>query len=323
MKNHSLYPFAIMENDPYGLDRYELFFRWGNYGFRVLHCHLASFEPGEVVGTHKHSTFEFHFIADGKGTVDIEGKSFNLHDGMFYLTGPDVLHRQVSDAMHPMKELCLHLDILQSTMDHQTSIATDEAWNWESNIERKEADNCVQELRRLPLYPTEDTYQAMSWFLSAYRSWLDGDPFFHTTYKQAVIQICMRAVRAYRKESPEIPIPAREMNTYRYELATQFIRDNYSLPLTLEEVAGKVFISGRQLQRIFKEIGRCSFRDYLESVRLTHIRNQLMDDDSPIEIIAKRHGFDNSNYLYTVFKKKYGMTPGEFRKFIRMRKEQM
>lgn len=310
MKDQSLYPLSIMKDDPYGLDRYELSFRWGNYGFRVLHFHLATFAPGSVIAMHKHSTYEFHFIADGKGTVEMDERQFKLHSGMFYLTGPDVLHRQISDRQYPMRELCLHLDIFP--LDDATPKAS-----WESTIEQEEAHMCVQELRRLPLLPTEDQFLAMSYFFTAYKAWKEDDPFFHATFKHAVMQICIRAVRAYRQEKQENEIPAREMNAYRYELATQFIRDNYALPLTLEEVASKVFISGRQLQRIFKEQGECTFREYVESIRLAHIKKQLTEEDTPLEQIAKRHGFNNTNYLFTVFKKKHGMTPGDYRALTR------
>jgi AraC-like DNA-binding protein len=103
------------------------------------------------------------------------------------------------------------------------------------------------------------------------------------------------------------------MNEHRFQIATQFIHDNYSLPITLQEVAERIPISGRQLQRIFREQGAASFSAYLESYRLNQVCAAILEGRSSIEQIAVEHGFASSNYLYYVFKKRFGMTPGQFK----------
>jgi AraC-like DNA-binding protein/quercetin dioxygenase-like cupin family protein len=303
------FPYAMMEKQPHVLDRLELQFQWGAFGFRVLRCHLASFAPSQFIPFHKHSNYEFHFISRGKGKVMIEQAEYELREGMFYLTGPNVMHQQTVDPNDPMKELCLHLDIVPLDLDG--TLSTDDDWG--QRREREEAAACVKGLNELPLYPAEDRFQAMPWFLAAFRAWDENDPFFHSTFKQAIIQILQRSVRAYQNKEAFTPMPERDMNLYRYELAIQFIQDNYAGPITLEEVAAKIHISGRQLQRIFREQSGGSFSEYLESIRLAHICNHLIQDHLPLEEIAAKHGFSSSNYLYYVFKKRYGMTPGAFR----------
>ncbi|TJY42939.1 AraC family transcriptional regulator [Cohnella pontilimi] len=297
-----------MFGKPDALDRLDLRFRWGDYGIRVLRCHLTVFQPGYVIPFHKHSEFEFHFIPKGKGKVVVGDKPFDLHEGLFYLTGPDVIHQQESDKEDPMHELCLHCEIVP------LSPAAEGDEDFGERLERREAEECVETLRTLPLEPAWDTYNAMAAFLEAYRIWEEQPPGFYTLLKQAIVQILLRTARVYAASAPAPAIPKRDMNDHRFQLASQYILDNEGLPLSLEEVAERVNVSPRQLQRIFKSVGQTTFRDYVEDVRLAAVCADLTRTDRAVEAIALDHGFLTPNYLFSVFKNKFGMTPATYRR---------
>ncbi|WP_274361616.1 AraC family transcriptional regulator [Paenibacillus thermotolerans] len=304
------FPYAVMEERPKALDALDISFRWGGYGFRVLRCHLAVFPPSHTISLHKHSEYEFHFIPRGRGKVGLPDGEYELREGLFYLTGPDVLHYQETDAEDPMSELCLHIDIVELNEPGLSGIGGVGGFD---ALEHEEARRCVEELRRLPAKPVNDQWDAMSWFLTAYRAWHENDPFFHSTVKHAIIQILLRSVRAFRNRRMT-SLPARDMSRHRYQLAVQYIQDNYASPLSLDEVAERVQVSGRQLQRVFREHGDVSFSEYLETVRLKRVCEQLRRPDLTIEQIAVNNGFTNGNYLFSVFKKRLGVTPGEYKR---------
>lgn len=302
--------FHLLEEQRYELDRLDLAFRWGLYGIRMFHCHLADFKPGQIIGFHKHSDYEFHFIPRGKGRVILNDTEYHLHEGMFYLTGPGVLHYQEVDANDPMNELCLHIDIQQIVETHEQ---TNTVGDWGIDLEIQEAEQCVRQLSALPAVPMVDQYNAMQWFLTAYRAWYENRLGAYTTIKHAIIQIVLRSVQNYFHNHGPFDIPQRDMNAYRYQLATQFIQDNYASPITLDDLAARLHISGRQLQRIFEQNEAKSFKNYLESVRLSHVCQAILEGDRSFDDIAIEHGFSSSNYLYFVFKKKFGITPGQFK----------
>jgi AraC-like DNA-binding protein/mannose-6-phosphate isomerase-like protein (cupin superfamily) len=307
--NPKPYAYQTMEEHPHALDRLDIQFRWGGYGIRMLRFHLAMFPPGHTIQAHKHSEFEFHFIPRGKGKVMFGSVEHALKEGLFYLTGPGVVHAQETDASDPMHELCLHIDIVQ--LDEEESAAEGSVWGavWEA----KEAEECIRRIQGLPLVPVLDQYNAMQYFLTAYRAWHENQPGLFTTIKHSIIQILLRAARAYAPEHGKADVPSRDMNAYRYKLATQFIQDNYSSQLTLESVAEKLQLSGRQLQRIFAEQGNETFSEYLENVRLSRICAHLLGSDDTIERIALAHGFSTSNYFHHVFKKRFGLTAKQYR----------
>ncbi|WP_027093893.1 AraC family transcriptional regulator [Cohnella thermotolerans] len=304
------FPFARMERKRDALDRLELKFRWGRYGIRVLRCHLASFAPGQTIAPHKHSEFEFHFIPKGKGTVAIGGTEYGLQEGLFYLTGPDVVHEQRSDPSDPMYELCLHCEIVPL----RTEAEAEADAGWGDSLENSDAEACVRLLRAMPAVPAFDRYHAMGCFLEAYRAWEEQPAGFYTTMKQTIVQILLRSARVYASRETIGHIPERDMKDHRFRLATQFIEDNEARPISLEEVAERVQVSPRQLQRIFQSEGKTTFSEWVEHVRLQKIGMELLQTERTIEEIALDHGYVNPNYLYPVFKQKFGMTPSAYRR---------
>lgn len=304
----SPFPYARMDRKADALDRLDLQFRWGDYGIRVFRWHLVHFPPGHIIHFHKHSEYEFHFIPKGKGKVIINDQSYDLHEGLFYLTGPDVVHYQESDPDEPMVELCLHCDFFP------LDVSSGDGQDWGDALEIEEAMECIAALRAMPALPTADRFDAMSGFLEAYRAWEEQPLGYYTQMKQALVQILLRSARAFDNGTAQRGIPERDMNFHRYQMATQYIRDNEGLQISLEQVADRIHISARQLQRIFRSEGQTTFHEYLEHVRLTSICAELIQTDKPIEEIAVEHGYANPNYLYPVFKNKYEVTPSVYRR---------
>ena len=304
--------FQHMQKDPYALDRLDIRFQWGRYGIQVLRCHLNSFEAGSTIPAHKHREYEFHFIAWGQGSVMLSDGTFPVQEGMFYLTAPQIVHQQYADPWDPVSELCLHVDIVE--LESQGVPALTEKGSWGRPLEISEADECVRQLNAMPAHPTLDQYDAMNWFLTAFSAWYDRELGAYSTIRQSIIQILLRAARAHAMTDIHTALPSRDMNAYRYQLATQYIRDNYMRAITVEEVAGELHICGRQLQRIMHEQASETFSAYLERYRLSQVCLSLMHTDLPVEQVAIQHGFSSGSYLHYVFRKCIGLTPLQYRK---------
>lgn len=298
----SNFPYEKMFEKYDMLERLDISIPWGHYEITVLRFHLTSFPPGRVIEFHNHSEYEFHFIPRGKGEVILGDLNYPLSAGMFYLTGPGVMHRQEADSEESMEELCLHVDIKENYREGVDP--------WEA----AEAEACVQKIKELPLIPAQDYYSAMKCFLEAYEAYDGKLTGFYTSIKHLVISILLKAVRAY--DSGEVPAeaPVRDMLAYRYQYAIQYIEANYSGVVTLENVAEKLKISSRQLQRVFKQMDtERSFSRALEDIRLKNVCRMLKESSHSIEQIAKSEGFTNATYLHIVFRKRLGMTPATYR----------
>ncbi len=95
--------------------------------------------------------------------------------------------------------------------------------------------------------------------------------------------------------------------------AVRFIRENYHLKLSLEEVAAHIYLSPTYFSRLFKDEMKTSFVSYLTEVRVEKSKRLLADRSIPLVVVAGMAGFDDQSYFTRVFKKVTGLSPGKFR----------
>lgn len=99
----------------------------------------------------------------------------------------------------------------------------------------------------------------------------------------------------------------------KIKIILKFVENNYMHKISVSEVADRVDFSESHFMRYFKENMGTSFVEYLRDYRLTMAARLLLVSDSTILNIAEEVGFDNLSYFNRAFKKKYGMTPREYR----------
>ena len=94
-----------------------------------------------------------------------------------------------------------------------------------------------------------------------------------------------------------------------------YIEEQYADPnLSLQSLSDRFPFSPIYLGRVFRRIVGCSVADYINRVRLEQVARLLTPTELPVRDAALACGFDNPPYLYTLFKKQYGVTPGEYKK---------
>jgi AraC family transcriptional regulator, regulatory protein of adaptative response / methylphosphotriester-DNA alkyltransferase methyltransferase len=102
--------------------------------------------------------------------------------------------------------------------------------------------------------------------------------------------------------------------TQLYRDAAHVIAREHASPLTIEDVAERVFCSRRQLQRVFREIGDTSFRETLTAQRMRTAAVLLMTQaDLPVRQVAAVVGYRQPAQFAKAFRRHYGTAPTEYR----------
>ncbi|MCA0757353.1 AraC family transcriptional regulator [Paenibacillus sp. N4] len=102
----------------------------------------------------------------------------------------------------------------------------------------------------------------------------------------------------------------------------EFVDKNaLDINLSLQSVATYFKMSSAYVGRIFKQYENVSVGDYINGYRLEKSRDMLLASSYSVKEIADYLGFSNSSYFITLFKKKYGMTPKEFRMNVALGEE--
>lgn len=96
--------------------------------------------------------------------------------------------------------------------------------------------------------------------------------------------------------------------------AVSYIRHHYNEPLTLSQIAEEVDLNAEYLSRSFKEETGETYSNFLANIRLSKAEALLINTSVKICDIAEAVGYPNVSYFSTVFKKRYGLNPFEFRR---------
>ena len=65
--------------------------------------------------------------------------------------------------------------------------------------------------------------------------------------------------------------------------------------------------------KLFASVTNNSFNDYLSNIRMEKAAGLLANTKLPVNQISESVGIINTNYFYSVFKKRYCMTPLAYR----------
>ena len=95
--------------------------------------------------------------------------------------------------------------------------------------------------------------------------------------------------------------------------AVEYIVENYSDPISIEDVASYIGVSRSQLFRCFQSVIGKSPKEYLTEYRIKQACHLLSDTSFSMNAIANSLGFDNSLYFSKAFHKAQGISPSEYR----------
>ncbi len=97
----------------------------------------------------------------------------------------------------------------------------------------------------------------------------------------------------------------------------KILEDNYHRSEGVEFYAEKLFMSARNLNIICQNILHQSVSEIIETRKLIEAKNLLINTDKTISEIGFDLGYNEKAYFTSVFRKKSGQTPTEFREEMR------
>ncbi len=93
-----------------------------------------------------------------------------------------------------------------------------------------------------------------------------------------------------------------------------YIAEHYQNTIRLGDVAALLGFSEGHFARVFRQSFGVSFIQYLTEYRLNQSRYLLSNTGISIDQIADRVGINSYSYFCTCFKRRYGISPGSYRK---------
>jgi two-component system response regulator YesN len=172
--------------------------------------------------------------------------------------------------------------------------------------ERRAAAACIRLLSRLLLLlrdlgePDEKVFEngALWGRLLGCRSLKEMGELMHKCVSGAAGQLMERRADADR-------------NVVRHIL--DYIDRNLENRITAADLADEFYYSPNYIGVVFKKDTGKTLTEHLKDVRLERARELLKNPASRIGEVAKKVGYPNVSYFCAMFKKKYGVNPGEYK----------
>jgi AraC-like DNA-binding protein len=125
------------------------------------------------------------------------------------------------------------------------------------------------------------------------------------------------AIQKYRGST----LTAEERDAIQANLTHLMISEKIFLnpEITLEDLSQKLSVSSRKLSQFLNEICRQNYFDFINSYRIEEAKRLIVESKDPkttvLEIMYQA-GFNSKSSFNTLFKKKTGLTPSEYKKRV-------
>lgn len=144
------------------------------------------------------------------------------------------------------------------------------------------------------------------------------DAYFHTkviskTNYQAMLRLLEVFSQHLSLSADHLMIQQENAEPVAIARAKQFINENKSEDLSLNQVAKLVNMSTFYFCKMFKKATGMTFTEYLSLVRIAKAKNLLLNPNLRISEIAYEVGFQSLTHFNRVFRKVAGQSPSQYR----------
>ena len=254
------------------------------------------------VPVHWHEEMEFIVVKKGRGLVTLDRESRLLEAGQAVIVLPGQLHgiRQYQQKRMEYENIIFRLEMLLP----------------------KEGDVCGPKF----LEPYRDGKLL-------YPAWIDGSALYHEEMLECIRkmdELSEQRPRGYplavkgwlfqfffllfSRVEPTLAEEGREKSLDKMKRILRRIEVDYGKPLSIKEMAEFSGFSESHFMKFFKNHMGVPFVSYLNDYRLTLAARALAEGQEDVLTVAMDVGFSNVSYFNRLFKKKFRMTPLEYRK---------
>lgn len=236
---------------------------------------------------HWHREVEIFAVFTGGLTFLLEDRRYTLSEGQMIVVNSNEVH--AIEAPIPNRTL-----VIQIPLDLFSDYLS--------------AAGMISFRHRLPEVDAEAT-RITSDLDRYYEAHLSG---YELKARSLFYELLYLLVTRYRRETiaPELVSQYRNLN--RLSRIADYLQQNYTRDLTLEEVSRTFNYAPTHLAHMFRKYAGTTFKAYLQQIRLEHAARDMDTTDLSLGEIALANGFANAKAFAHVFRAKYGILPSQY-----------
>lgn len=303
----------------------------GKFDYIILqqgNCRRIQAQMNRILETkmydlHRHNYYELLYVFHGEMVQRVEGQLFSSREGGFYLLDRNTMHLE---------------EALKTAADENTGTG--------KTSEAEVIYFCIsRELMRKLLEPVEDKSGILRSFYNDFvkneNENLKGcitfekkgckgrqeaviadildEMYVHEPGYETVVQgYLFRLLTGLCSETayhPALQTVRIRKDSRLAEAVMSYLRENRRR-ISRKELAERFHYNEDYLSRIVRKYTGVSLKNYMEDLLLEEAEHLLLTEETSVNDIMKRLGYENETFFYRLFYKKHRMTPVEYRKNV-------
>lgn len=266
---------------------------------------------------HSHDFPEIVCVLGGKGTQFLNGASVPIQAGDVYLIPLGTTHvfrpaaDGKSDAELPVRDVIIRSQWLEEWMKSVPDEEVRDLMAWLLGKGQAEPGSTPAWIK---IADTEGILRRQTGDLMKLLG--DRPPVYRTRLAAGLLELLSSlsvATRQGRLQQAQWPPAEKARQPVKARIA-QAIEEVTLRNATLAGVAAKLHVSSRQLSRIFPAHFGMSFKSCLRELRFRESQRLLLESSATVKEIMERVGCKDADHFYEQFKRRTGLTPGQFRR---------
>ena len=251
---------------------------------------------------HWHDEAEIIYVTSGSARITVWSNTYNVHEGDIIILMPHVIHsiEQMDDHYAEYFNVVFNFSILENS---KSNICYGKYLK--PFIEDKKSVNCYE--RKGSSLNTLLTPLILSLIENRTDSYTTCEYLIKSNLYMIMHYLNLHCTTT---DKNEILLQA---NYNKLKTALYHVQNSFSQNITIKEAATLCGFSESHFMKLFKELTGMSFTSYLINYRLELSAKLLIETDDKVIDIATSCGFNNHSYFTRAVKKKYGLTPEEYR----------
>lgn len=254
---------------------------------------------------HFHDSCELYFLLEGERYYFIDRETYLVKKGMVVLINRQQIHKtsMAGKSYHDRILLQISQEEFYPFLEQAGLVSLSRMF--EENYGVTELlEETWEQVRRL-LYEIRDE-------LEKRQGKYEGMVRLKLAEILVLIYRC-RKNRVYNKEGGEIS-PVQTAKHQKVHEVADYLLHHCDTDESLEELAGRFFISKSYLSRIFREVTGFSVNEYRNITRIRKAKELLAGSEYSVTEISEVLGFESVTYFERVFKKLTDKTPLKYRR---------
>lgn len=286
----------------------DFFFKQNNN----VHIHISD-ECKEYVGVlHKHKFIEIVYIISGKAKHIIGDNEYSVKKGDISVINANETHAFIADDSCGEDFFAYDLMFTPEFLDGSCLSSDDFSLLADSflfyslfpdEIGFKQRFNLIRGRSREIGATFEKIY-------GEYKNAKTGYVNLIRLYIAEIIILLLREIESSEQNT------LTDAQKHIVDVVIEYIENNYSMKIKIDELASKMFFSKNYLSKIFKQDTGSSIHEFLTEIRIKEVCRLLVSTNNTVSDIAVSCGFSDMKSFYAVFKKYTGQTPKQYRNSV-------